>query len=872
MKNFPAFLLFSLVVLLPFISFAQGGIKGYVYDSKGETLPYATIYIKELKSGTVANMNGYFEYPVKPGKYQVEFRHLGHKSIIQSMDVGKSYREIKVKLPENVLELGEVKIMGTREDPAFAIMRKAIAAARYYRMLVKAFDADVYIKGSGEVKLPGLIYKLAKSEGVDSTEYFVSETYSHIYYEFPNTYKQKIISARSNDKDSGMTIINDFVNASIYQEEFAGVISPLSSSAFVYYRFKLISTFRDHGELIHEIEVIPRSRGSQIFSGRIFIIEDTWNVYSFDLKTWQQGFEIDFQQMFAKVNEKMWFPVSQQFDLKGSLLGAEINYLYLTSMSEYKVILNDTLSYEKLNLIDEKTEKDYLKALEEEKKHSAEGKDMDTVSREEEQTYTLKDFKKEMKEHEKAARKQQQEPEVIRDYSMEVDSLAFSKNKTYWDTLRPIPLTQKEKKRSLTYKLDSIAVLKENDSLNGKGIFGEVMGGLIFGSSFDISKSWEFIYPSPLARLNFNTIEGFNLEMPLKLMYRSKKKSSLTFGPTFRYGFASEKLYTSGSLKYEFPWNVLNRDYFEIKGGTTVARFNDADPLYPFMNSLTSLIWIKNHMKIYEKTFISAEGEKLLSEKILIGTHIEWENRSPLHNNTTQSWSPKKGREYTSNMPVNIELPDPAFLPHKSFRVHLNLSYTPVLKYRKYNGKKIPLSGSYPRFNMAFTAGIPELAGSETHFQRLEGGILHRFGFFRNTLDLHVFAGEYLLKGNMYFPDFRHFQGNQTLLSLRDPMNTYSLLDYYTYSTSSGYMGGFARFNFSRFLLTRMFWLNITGVKEIISVNYLKTEHSPHYMELGYGLDNFLKLFRIEAYSSFEDFEYQSFGIRLGFSGSVQIN
>jgi len=431
------------LALLNFISeiSAQTGIRGYIYDQDENPLPYATVYIKELKTGTVANIDGYFEVPLKPGTYHIEFRHLGYQTESKVITTHKDFSTLNITLPDQSIQLKEISIVSTKEDPAYSIMRKAIASARYYRMLVKSFDARIYIKGSGEIKLPNLVYMFAKSEGFDTTEYIVSETFSEIHYEYPSTYHQRVISARTNDQDSGMTMINSFINASIYEPSFAGVVSPLSPSAFSYYRFKLINIFSDQRNDIYHINVIPRSKGTGVFTGSIYIIKHKWNVYSIDLKTWMQGFEINVNQMFAPVSDKMWFPVNQQFDLEGKLLGFDIIYKYLTSMSEYDVKLNDTLSFDKLVLIDEKTEKEYALALEEEKKLRKEEKS-DTIlelsDNEKENKYTLKDFRKQMKEYEKNAEKEKEEPEIISDYSMKIDSLAFNKEQDFWDSIRPI--------------------------------------------------------------------------------------------------------------------------------------------------------------------------------------------------------------------------------------------------------------------------------------------------------------------------------------------------------------------------------------------------------------------------------------------------
>lgn len=93
------------------------------------------------------------------------------------------------------------------------------------------------------------------------------------------------------------------------------------------------------------------------------------------------------------------------------------------------------------------------------------------------------------------------------------------------------------------------------------------------------------------------------------------------------------------------------------------------------------------------------------------------------------------------------------------------------------------------------------------------------------------------------------------------------MLDYYRYSTAKNYWGAQTQLSFRKFLLTQNMWLNLLGVRENIIFNYLKTETSAHYVELGYGLDNIFKFMKIQAITSFENGKYQGFAIRIGLSG-----
>ena len=108
--------------------------------------------------------------------------------------------------------------------------------------------------------------------------------------------------------------------------------------------------------------------------------------------------------------------------------------------------------------------------------------------------------------------------------------------------------------------------------------------------------------------------------------------------------------------------------------------------------------------------------------------------------------------------------------------------------------------------------------------------------------------------------------GNLSPLTTLDPASGYRLLPSYFYSTTGAYLTGFANFQFRKLLLTQITVLRFAGLKENLFLNYLATDNSKNYFELGYGLDNIFRFFRIEAVASFQDGKYLDFGLRIGIS------
>jgi hypothetical protein len=158
-------------------------------------------------------------------------------------------------------------------------------------------------------------------------------------------------------------------------------------------------------------------------------------------------------------------------------------------------------------------------------------------------------------------------------------------------------------------------------------------------------------------------------------------------------------------------------------------------------------------------------------------------------------------------------------------------------------------------------------------FDWVEGGIEHFFNFgVSGKLDFNIKAGAFLNNDRVYFMDFKHFGGNRTIFANMGVASNYRFLDYYQYSTQTQYISGIIHYQFRKFLLTQLPMLRFSGVRENIFFNYLKTQNSPHYWEVGYSLDNLFRIFRVEMGVGFENTNYQRSGVRFGIASFINVS
>ncbi|HEY8936223.1 MAG TPA: carboxypeptidase-like regulatory domain-containing protein, partial [Cyclobacteriaceae bacterium] len=106
-------LIFSFCFLILSIStLAQNKLHGTVTDPDHAGVPAASIYIPDLKRGTVTDLNGNYIFDNLPkGKILVEFKCLGFSSVITTIQIDGDV-EFSIEMNNTITELSEVIVTG----------------------------------------------------------------------------------------------------------------------------------------------------------------------------------------------------------------------------------------------------------------------------------------------------------------------------------------------------------------------------------------------------------------------------------------------------------------------------------------------------------------------------------------------------------------------------------------------------------------------------------------------------------------------------------------------------------------------------------------------------------------------------------------
>lgn len=859
-------LLFLLLFASNLAQSQDSGLRGTIRDMDNQPLPFASLYVNETGTGAVTNEEGYYELRLQPGSYTVVIQFLGYQSRVEEVTIGNGFRELNLQLQPQSFELKEVEITSDGEDPAYTVMRKAIAKAEYHRQQLDRYSAQVYIKGSGRLlKVPGIVRGLIEREGIDSTVAFTTETISEITYERPNTYKERVISVYTQGEERNPSPMG-FVNGSFYEPEISGAISPLSPKAFGYYRFKLTGYFEDRGYLVNKIQVIPRSRGDQVFEGHIYIVEDYWSIHSLELSTYNMGFRTDINTIFNPVASNVWMPVRFTFYITGKILGFALEAEYLSTLSEYDVTRNPELP-QGLDVIDDKLNKALAAEIRQQRKDNPEqAESIEKLSSGEE--LTRKELRKLMREYEKEERVEEENPEVVLNTSMEIDSNAYQQDSAYWAEVRPIPLTEFEIKG---YEFqDSIARADERaadtegaGNARGNGAFG--FFDLFFGESYEIGNRTYLSYDSPLMDISFNPVEGWNGTGSLTYQ-RRRDQADFDLGMDARYGLAWRRFNFRLFSEYEF--GPQKRHQLALAGGRFVEQYNWAHPVPELINTIYT--WFdENFVNIYEKEYAQLNYRRNWSSTATLRLGAEWAHRRNIADFFANNWIPEDDAA-TPNFPENEEATYPFPNREKAFIITAGFEVRPWQKYRIRNERRYAIDDSSPTFGLSYRGGLSGIAESTTNYDLLEFNYKHRFSIgVRGILDLRLNAGAFLNDESLGFVDFKHFPGNQLIITSIDPVESFRLLPYYENSTRNEFVAAHAHYQFRKLLFTRIWEVQLLGIRENVFTNSLYTPTSDHYLELGYGIENIFRFLRVEFVANFRDAAYESFGVRIGISTNI---
>ena len=849
------------------------GIRGRITNEQGEPVPFANVYIQQLSTGTTSNIGGNYELKLPEGKWEILFQNLGYQTQTMALTTGNAFQEVNVQLIAQHYRIPEIKVLASGENPAYYIMRRAIAMAPYYQKQVSKYSCKVYLKGSGVFeKIPKLFKKQLKKDGIKENEPFVLETVSLIDFELPDKVNQQVLAMRSSGQQNNTSPMEMITN-SLYDADQYDIVSPVGKSALKVYHFRLDGVFEDQGRTINKIMVIPKIKGNDVFSGYIYIADLFWNIHSADLTMHHPMMDGKVRQLYAEVNKNTWMPVSFNFDMDVAALGLKIKYKYVASISEYKTTLNPALDH---SFIEKQKNQQLFDQVAEETKQVQVQRE--ATSKQQKRIANLLE-KQELNNREalklnrliqtEARRSSPPEPLEIKS-SFQVSQKQVNNDTAYWSTLRPIPLTEKE--RISFAKKDSFlfvsATPQHKDSVRNarrKFKIQHLLFGKTYSYSIDsISQLEQFSIPSltdPTSK-SFNTVDGLRIELPFSYTRSDSSGHSVRLEPHVAYAFARQKV--DASILYSQLLNGMTSTWMTASLGTTTEDFNRVSGLSRITNDVYTLWREENYKRFYRRDFAQLNASGDLANGLNLNVTVEYSDNSALTNHSTYSIIDRKDREFDPNIPSNNTLESWQLENHQSLISRLVLEYTPRHRYRIKNHTKVYAESKFPTFSLGYTGAFSDVFGSDSRFDLLKLGIRQKVDFgIGDQISYRVNVGKFINHSRLYFEDFQHFNTQSTNFMFSSYEHSFRQLPFYEYSTGREFVEAGAEWQLRRFILKRLPLIKNSSVSEKLFVNYLTTPAIKNYTEIGYGISNLFLLLNIEAVAGFENGKFISSGIKV---------
>ncbi len=805
-----------------------GILHGVVRDAKGEPLPFATVFVAGSTNGTAANASGIYQLPLPAGTYDVTCQYIGYQQSVFRLTISEA-ESLKhdFRLSEQRLEMSEVIVRASDEDPAYRIIRQAIAKREFHLRQVEEFQTSIYLKGVLRSRgAPDKIFgqKVEKDElGIDTSGksvLYLCEQVADYYSQRPDKRRTVIHSVRESGNPRGLgfasfpPVVSFYANNVISIQNSRGMISPIADNALSYYKYRLEGEFREGAHLIYKIRVIPKRAFEPVSFGHIYIVDGDWAIHSLSLtssKRYGQDMldTLRIDQLFLPLRKDIWVIKNQQFYLTMNIFGFNLVGNFVTVYDNQKV--NEPVP--------------------------------DSIFG----------------------------GNIISTY----DPTAIKVDSGYWETTRPLAL-EADEVRDYRQK-DSMRIVREDprriDSLRRRDNRVKPMELLLTGVTFDDSGYRSSLRISPLvSSVNFNSVEGLNLETGITATRNLDSFSTLTLNSAFRYGFSNTHFNGIGALTYERrdpAWRSRGWS-LTAEGGQYVFQYDRQHPVTPLFNTFTTLLFQYNALKIYERLTGALYFRRNGGNGFRWWARAAWERRMPLENTTTFSLRDGDSSDFTDNLPAPLRAW--TYERHEAVVARLGMSWQPGYKYVMYPDYKQPIAGRKPVFTLQYEKGIHGILGSDVDWDKWQVSVagnlpLRLFG----SIDYRFSGAGFLNNRVVGLPDLIHpFAGDDPEITLASPyLRAFQMAPFYKFSNDARFYGeGHVEYNLHGLLTNKIPGLRQAKWYLILGANAFYAHEDLYFAEGFVGIDNIgFKLFRFFRLDFLyaRDAQQRSYqGIRLG--------
>lgn len=684
-----------------------------------------------------------------------------------------------------------------------SVMHHVMSRASWYSHIVGEYRADLYVRGHLKVYRRNPLLRVVPSmfrfeKGVKD---YIIESKNQMHYSAPDIYDVKVQALtgtfRRNNGEIGN--IMEFFNINIYSTDLLPdkLISPFSENSHKYYYYLLDSIYWNRTPVEYKVMIVPRYKSNQLVNGYVTVRNESWTVAEGYLAGKVDQVEFNVKVKMGAEGSEMYLPqrldVNMIFRFVGNKIGA--NYVAIYNYNDIK--LSGSLP--------------------------------ETIPQKRDYNLT---------EH----------------YSFSMDGDTVNTSLANMDSLRAIPLQDKERQLYERYlaksqKKDSIPLEKKKNVV----FWGEVGDMLISNYTFRLNDLTSLkCYPllNPL-QIRYSHSNGFSYIQRFKYNQYFAKDRSLYISPRIGYNITHKEFYWRCNADFTYYPEKLGRIVLNVGNGNRIYSSEVVDRLGELPDSLMNFDKLK--LDYFKDLYAQLYNEIEISNGLLLTLGVSYHRRTLV--DKTNIYNPDI-QKYLSG-----KLRD----TYSSFAPHIGLEWTPGQYYYMKGHRKVNLYSNYPTVSLDWERGIKGLLGSTGKYERIELDLHQkiRFGGIR-FFSYRIGGGVFTEQEDMYFVDFDNLRRNNLPDDWNDDIGgAFQILDSRWYNWSNKYFRVHMSYEVP-FLLFRELrkYVNLIESERLYGGVLFMPRLVP-YVEIGYGIGT--HIFDCGAFASFVKGRFDSIGFKFAF-------
>lgn len=692
-----------------------------------------------------------------------------------------------------------------QEISADSIIERVMTFAPLYETIVSDYRANLYIKGKMDIQKKNFILRYVPSmfrlqKGV--REYLL-ETYSDLHYTAPNIYDQKVKASQGTVRGNrGLPGLLEYFNVNIYSSSLLNderLLSPLAKNGQKYYKYRIDSVMGDPNNLDYRVRFIPRTKSDQLVGGYMVVSSNVWSVREIRFSGRSELITFTCWIQMGDVGKKNEFlPVRYEVEALFKFLGNKVDGNYTAS-----------LDYKSIELKEKK------------------------VRKKEKKNYNLSES-----------------------FSLQCDTNAYKTDASTFAIMRPIPLSESEKKlySDNVLRRDTTTVQKQSKSQAFWGTMGDLM---VEDYKFNLSNIGSvrfspFINPLLFSYSGSNGL-SYRQDFRYNRLFRGDKL--LRIVPKLGYNFTRKEFYWS--LNADFEYWPQKRGFFRLNvgNGNRIYSSKVLDELKAMPDSIFNFDLI--HLDYFKDLYFNFRHTVEVVNGLDIGLGFSAHKRTAVEPSRFV---------ITGDYPM----PPPEFMDkfkntYISFAPRIRIEWTPGLYYYMNGKRKINLHSLYPTFSVDYERGIKGVFKSTGEYERIEFDLQHqiRMGLMRNIYYRFGF-GAFTNQDELYFVDFANFSRHNLPMGWNDEIGgVFQVLDSRWYNSSRRYVRGHFTYEAPFLILRHLMKYTRYVQNERIYISALSMPHLQPYLEVGYGIGT--HIFDVGVFVSSENWKFGGIGCKFTF-------